>query len=131
MSVAADSVKDMIRNGADWDGEAPCMPDPDVEAWADAPWGEQAPEPELAAADVALQLSRGRSHHKVIDCQELMWIAHWADLHPGPEQAPTVPGAERAITIGGDGTPRDRRVLHRRTGRGSWCQRRDRTVDDR
>ncbi|MFW6597717.1 DUF222 domain-containing protein [Propionibacteriaceae bacterium Y2011] len=59
---------------------------------------------------VVSQMTGGRRLRMPTECNELISATDWADLHPG-ETLPTtttlqlVPGAERAVRLGGDGTP--------------------------
>ncbi len=42
----------------------------------------------------------------VVEVRRLLIAARWADLHPGEAVNPDgLPGAERAVRPGGDGTP--------------------------
>ena len=92
----------MIETGY-W-GDPGVVAVPDLDSDESAVWDDP-PEPEIDAAMAADQLSQGRHHRRAVDCDELMWIATWADLHPGPDTPRSLPGAERAVTLGGDGTP--------------------------
>ncbi|MGD7705081.1 DUF222 domain-containing protein [Microlunatus sp. Y2014] len=64
---------------------------------------------------VVSQMTGGRRLRMATECNELISATDWADLHPGetlPTRTTTFtttqsvgPGAERAVRLGGDGTP--------------------------
>ncbi|HEY6683893.1 MAG TPA: hypothetical protein VI030_13005, partial [Propionibacteriaceae bacterium] len=66
-------------------------------------------ENDLVELDAAQTLAAAEANeHNLItaETRRLRIAAHWADLHPG--DAVTVsrlPGAERPVQLGGDGTP--------------------------
>ena len=41
----------------------------------------------------------------LLDAEELTAAAHWADLHGVLDRSSALPGAERMVRFGGDGTP--------------------------
>ncbi|HIT76536.1 MAG TPA: hypothetical protein IAA98_13210, partial [Candidatus Avipropionibacterium avicola] len=92
----------MIETGRDTDLAVVAVPDlePDESAGWDGPR-----KPDVDVTMAVEQLSWGRDGRRMVECNELIWIATWADLHPGPDTPPSRPGGERAITLGGDGTP--------------------------
>ena len=57
--------------------------------------------------DATLVAVKGNEHTAVeVEVTRLLLAAHWADLHPGDAVDPEgLPGAERAIQPGGEGTP--------------------------
>ncbi|MFW6599650.1 DUF222 domain-containing protein [Propionibacteriaceae bacterium Y2011] len=96
------------------EGGAPFDP---ADPWYDVPDDEPPPRlPPLTPELVVSQMTGGRRLKMATECNELISATDWADLHPG-EALPTttsistattqsvVPGAERAVQLGGDGTP--------------------------
>ncbi|MGD7706789.1 DUF222 domain-containing protein [Microlunatus sp. Y2014] len=87
-----------------------------ADPWDDVPDDEPPPRlPPLTPELVVSQLTGSRRLRMATQCNELISATDWADLHPG-ETLPTstaststtvqvVPGAERAVRLGGDGTP--------------------------
>lgn len=59
---------------------------------------------ELDAATVVDRLTGTTARANAVLIDQLCLVAHWADLHSHVDDSP-VPGAERLVTIGGDGTP--------------------------
>ena len=59
--------------------------------------------------DAAATLAAGEANEVVLveaETKRLVIAAHWADLHPGDAVDPAgLPGRERAVQPGGDGTP--------------------------
>jgi hypothetical protein len=64
---------------------------------------------DLVGLDAAGTLAAAEANeHTLItaETRRLQIAAHWADLHPGDALTESgVPGSERAIQVGGDGTP--------------------------
>jgi hypothetical protein len=66
-------------------------------------------ENDLVELDVARTLAAAEANeHALIiaETRRLQIAAHWADLHPGEAIADSrLPGTERPVRLGGDGTP--------------------------
>ena len=79
---------------------------------------------DLVGLDAAGTLAAAEANeHAVIaaEIRRLLLAAHWADLHPGGAVAERrLPGTERAIRLGGEGTP-PRSVISRRRSWGVCC----------
>lgn len=86
------------------------MPDPflprDDSEWCDDEDGG-APDPPVTAELVLQQLGGHQRLAQFVACQQLVSVVQWARLHPGAvDPSPAqVAGAERAVQLGGDGTP--------------------------
>ncbi|QDP97841.1 DUF222 domain-containing protein [Microlunatus elymi] len=61
----------------------------------------------LGARESLALLSTSRTARRRSECDDLIVVAHYADLHPPQllEGRPVVRGMERAIRLGGEGTP--------------------------
>ncbi len=60
-----------------------------------------------SAGDTLAEVDRGVRRKRAADARLLVLAAHWADLHPEELLGSRpVPGAERAVELGGEGTPR-------------------------
>ncbi|QDP96400.1 hypothetical protein FOE78_11245 [Microlunatus elymi] len=61
----------------------------------------------LGARESLTLLSTSRAARRRSECDDLIVVAHYADLHPPEllEGRPVVRGMERAIRLGGEGTP--------------------------
>jgi Domain of unknown function (DUF222) len=66
-------------------------------------------ENDLAVLDAAGTLAAAEANEHVLitaETRRLHIAAHWADIHPGDAVAESrLPGSERAVQLGGDGTP--------------------------
>jgi Domain of unknown function (DUF222) len=73
------------------------------------PYIECAFENDLSGLDAADTLAAAEANEHALTTAEtrrLQLAAHWADLHPGDAvQVSRIPGTERPIQLGGDGTP--------------------------
>jgi hypothetical protein len=109
VAAAAECLADDVEErGADSDGGALTAALLELAAVAAADDLEQtAADEELADLDAAAaldRLSRTAMQANAVLVDQLRLVAHWADLH-GHVKYGGVPGAERLVSLGGDGTP--------------------------
>jgi uncharacterized protein DUF222 len=60
---------------------------------------------ELDAGDTLRHVAEMRALSERADCSILAAAAHWADLHGVVDDGTLLPGTERLVRLGGDGTP--------------------------
>ena len=91
-------------------GCCPCVADAVIAgSTSDPPYIECVFENDLVEldADETLAAAEANEHTLITaETRRLQIAAHWADLHPGDAVAESrLPGSERAVQLGGDGTP--------------------------